>query len=112
MAFMSIEDKDKIDSMGINKETGVVTLAISDHLDWDNEYEHLIMLQEKINTYLSFLQSGEVYKSYPQAKGKKFDIKIYAKYELSKKAEEFLNYAYGKVVEAGFNLRCEITGDR
>ncbi len=48
---MSVEDKDKIDSMGINKETDVVTLAISDHLDWDNEYDHLIMLQEKINTY-------------------------------------------------------------
>jgi len=108
---MSVEDKDKIDSMGINKETDVVTLAISDHLDWDNEYDHLIMLQEKINTYLSFLESGEVYESYPQAKGKKFEIKIYAKCDLSKKAEEVLNFAYKKIVEAGFDLNCEVVED-
>ena len=108
---MSIEDKDKIDSIGVNKDTAMVTLAITDHLNWENEYEHLIMLQEKINLYLSFLESGEIYESYPIAKGKNIEIKIYAKYDLTEKAEEFLNFAYAKVVEAGFNLSCEILGE-
>jgi hypothetical protein len=105
---MSIEDIDKIDSIGLNKETGMVTLAITDYLNWENEYEHLIMLQEKINSYLSFLESGEVYESYPLAKGKKFEIKIFAKYDLSLKAKEFLNFVHAKVVDAGFNLNYEI----
>ena len=109
---MSIEDKNIIDSIGINKEAGVVTLAISDHLDWNNEIDHLLMLQEKINTYLRFLESSEVYESYPQAKGKRFEIKIYAKYDLSEKAEEFLNFVHEKVVEAGFVLNYEILRDK
>lgn len=108
---MSILDKDKIDSIGISKEGDLVTLAIFDHLDWENEYEHLLMLQDKINLYLIFPESGEVYESYPKAKGKKIGIVVYSKYDLSTKAEEFLNFAYGKVVEAGFDLSCEISGE-
>lgn len=56
---MSIIDKDKIDSIGINKDNGKVILEISDHLDWSCEYEHLVMLQDKINSYLSFIESGD-----------------------------------------------------
>ncbi|RDI38383.1 DUF6572 domain-containing protein [Falsibacillus pallidus] len=108
---MSIEDKDKIDSIGINKETGIVTLALTDHLDWSNEYEHLVLLQDKINLYVSFLESGEVYESYPQAKGKNFEIKIFSKFDLTENALEFLNVAYSTVKEAGFNLSFEVSGD-
>ncbi|WP_342599697.1 DUF6572 domain-containing protein [Psychrobacillus sp. FSL H8-0483] len=108
---MSIEDKDKIDAIGVNEEEKLVTLAITDHLDWENEYDHLIMLQEKINLYLSFLESGEIYESCPSAKDKKFEIKLFSKYDLTEKAEEFLNVAYAQIVEAGFNLSCEISGE-
>jgi hypothetical protein len=105
---MSIVDKDTIDSIGISKNGEKVTLAISDHLNWDNECEHLIIFQDKLNTYLRFLESGEVYETYPQAKGKQLEIMIYAKYELSEKAEEFLDFARRKVAEAGYSLECQI----
>lgn len=108
---MSIIDKDKIDSIGINKENGNVMIGISDHLDWSNEYEHLIMLQDKLNSYLSFIESGEIYESYPKAKDKNIEIIIYAKYDFTEKAEEFLNVAYKSIVEAGFNLSCEVIGE-
>ena len=43
---MTVEDIDKIDRIGIDRETGDVHLVISDHLDWDqNEGEHLFVLQ-------------------------------------------------------------------
>ncbi|MEL6879444.1 MAG: DUF6572 domain-containing protein, partial [Cyanobacteria bacterium J06607_10] len=42
---MSIEQKDKVDFIGINKETGYVSLAISDHLDWSDTQLHLQLLQ-------------------------------------------------------------------
>ncbi|RLQ93674.1 DUF6572 domain-containing protein [Falsibacillus albus] len=106
---MSIKDKDKIDSIGMNKETGIVTLAITDHLDWSNEYEHLILLQDKINIYVSFLESGEVYESYPQAEGKNFEIKIFSKFDLPGNAVEYLNVAYSTVKEAGFDLSYEVS---
>ncbi|MGB7604161.1 MAG: DUF6572 domain-containing protein [Lutisporaceae bacterium] len=108
---MSIIDKDKIDSIGINKKNGDVMLGISDHLDWSNEYEHLIMLQDKINSYLKFIESGEIYESYPKAEGKNLEIIIYAKYDVSEKGKEFLDVAYKTIEEAGFCLSYTIIGE-
>lgn len=45
-------------------------LTISDHLDWDNEQGHLRTLQEKLNLYLAFIESGELLVKYPQAAGR------------------------------------------
>ncbi len=108
---MSIIDKDKVDDIGKDKENGNVILGIFDHLDWSNEYEHLIMLQDKINSYLGFIESGEVYESYPEAKDRNIEIMIYAKYDITEKAEEFFNFAYNTIVESRFSLSCKITGE-
>lgn len=104
---MSIEDKNIIDSIGTDLDRNKVVLAISDNLNWENEYDHLIMLQDKINKYLGFIESGEIMKSYPQAAGKEFEIKIYAKYNFSKKAKEFLDTAQKYIRDAGFTLSYE-----
>lgn len=63
---MSIEDQGSVDAIGIDQE-GVVVRTLSDHLEWDDG--HLFLLQEKINTYLAFLESGEVFETYPDSKG-------------------------------------------
>ena len=52
----SIDQTDKIDFVTIEYKTGDVLLSISDHLSWDqDEGEHLLMLQAKLNTYLAFV---------------------------------------------------------
>jgi hypothetical protein len=51
-----------------------VFLSIIDPLMWDDENVHLFTLQEKINTYLYFIESGELLKAFPDSKG--FDITI------------------------------------
>jgi len=59
---MSIEQADKIDFVNIEDKTGDVLLSISDHLSWDEgEGEHLLMLQAKLNTYLAFIEGGQMY---------------------------------------------------
>ena len=63
---MSIEGQGSVDAIGIDQE-GIVVLTISAHLEWDDG--HLFLLQEKINTYLAFLESGEVFETYPDSKG-------------------------------------------
>ena len=47
---MSIEQSDVIDVISTNGDR--VILAISDHLDWDDEAGHVLALQDKINAYL------------------------------------------------------------
>jgi len=57
---MSINELRVIDIVS-KKKNSCIVLTISDHLDWEKTKEHLLLLEEKINTYLSFLESGDVY---------------------------------------------------
>jgi hypothetical protein len=99
---MAIDNIDKIDLIGTDKKSDKVILTISDHLDWENEEYHLRILQDKINTYLCFIESGEIYESYPSAKNKIIEIDIVGKYMLSENAKVFLENV--KEVLADINI--------
>lgn len=76
---MSVLDKNKIDGIGKSKSENKLALMIADHLDWENELQHLTCLQDKINAYISFIESGQVYSLYPDAKsvdGYIFDLRF------------------------------------
>jgi hypothetical protein len=87
---MSVEDLNTIDIIGIDKEEDSVILTIADHLEWNGDDDHLYVLQEKINTYLGAIDSGELFEKYPDAKGRKVVINIVAKYEPDKEGFLFL----------------------
>jgi hypothetical protein len=106
---MSIEEPTTIDFVVIDKNHTYVELLIVDHLDWLNaEGEHLLMLQEKLNTYLEFIEGGELVQNKPHAKGLPVTIIILGKYPLSTEAERFLNLAKGAVTQAGFSLEFRV----
>lgn len=86
---MSVEDKNVIDIITIDKQ-GVLVLTISDHLEWNDENEHLLLLQEKINSYLDFIENGQLAERYPDKADKKIMIQVVFKYYPNKTAEEFL----------------------
>ncbi|HEF1904183.1 TPA: hypothetical protein R9Y97_003511 [Bacillus cereus] len=76
---MSILDKNKIDGIGKSMGENKLALMIADHLDWENELQHLALLQDKINAYVSFIESGQIYSVYPDAKlvdGFIFDLRF------------------------------------
>lgn len=73
---MSILDKDSIDMVNIEKDKCV--LIITDHLEWNNE--HLIILQHKINLYLHYIESEQIYTNTPEAIGKVIIIKLICKF--------------------------------
>ncbi|PTO87267.1 hypothetical protein CWO08_23560 [Vibrio sp. 10N.286.48.B8] len=103
---MTIEQLDKVDIIGHDEEK--VTLVISDHLEWDDQNEKLLLLQEKLNLYLSFIESGEVFEQYPLAKNKLFEIQVVSKYQPNNEAEKFILLASKVVSEAGFSLTHEV----
>lgn len=82
---MSIEEINKLDMVGIPKNNkNLVELGLTDHLTWDPPYEsHLFQLQEKLNVYIDVIESKNIYKYFPDAKGRdNFLIKIYFKYQI------------------------------
>jgi hypothetical protein len=78
---------------GIPKsDSGAIILGIADHLEWGNktlQAEHLLALQRKINGYIAFIESGEIYNKIPAALGKSLVIRVYGKYEVSEQGELF-----------------------
>jgi len=101
---MAVDNTNTIDLIGVDNKTGVVILTISDHLNWEETNIHLGLLQDKINCYLRFIESGEIYETYPMAKDKKMVISVVKKHSLSKEGEDFINRAKKIVNEIGIGL--------
>ena len=97
---MSVTDIEKIDLISTDPK-GVIRLTISDHLDWEEEESHLRTLQDKINKYLEFIESGQIYDDYPEAKGKELRIDVVSKYDLTELGNDFIRIVDDKLIESG-----------
>lgn len=100
---MTVENTSTVDAVGTDTVTGEVRLSIFDHLPWDKD--HLRLLQDKINLYLGFIESGEIYASYPNAKGRPLVIDVYTKFRPTEDATRFLKQAESVTANYGASLR-------
>ena len=105
---MSIEQRSVVDAVGISNHDGHAILTIADHLPWLSDNEHLLILQDKINDYLAFLESGEIYDAYPQAHGREIEIQVICKYPPAGDGVRFLELARETVRKAGFHFSVHI----
>jgi hypothetical protein len=107
-ADMSITNSQVIDIWAMpDWEPGKVVLVITDHLEWGNKTEqgeHLLMLQEKLNTYVAFIESGEIYTEIPGALGKHPIIRVTGMYELPEQGKFFIDRATEVLKEVGIGL--------
>jgi len=90
---MSVQESDVIDFVGTDKRTGAITLSISDHLDWQGANEHLFILQAKLNRYVDFIESGDIYEHKKPISGKKIIIQVIGRYNPPDEAAEFYKHA-------------------
>lgn len=105
---MTIEQPKIIDFVALDKDNENAWLILIDHLVWDaEEREHLFMLQEKLNVYLHYIESGQLYDDFPKAVGRKIGIRVFGEHPLSAKAEKFFELSRGRIAELGFKLQFE-----
>jgi hypothetical protein len=108
---MAIDQTNVVDSIGIEPNKDEAHLIISDHFDWgrddQTEKEHMYLLQEKINTYLRFIESGEIYAAYPKARGRRPVIRVVGKYEMSSNAESFFKKIKEVLWSSGYAITFE-----
>jgi hypothetical protein len=105
---LAVDQPKVVDLIGVDIATGEVVLTISDHLDWRDGQEHLLALQEKLNTYLAFVESGELVESYPEAKERAVGIKVLFKFRPDRLGLQFLEGAKEAIQSAGFSFRHEV----
>jgi len=100
---MAVDNKNVIDLISIDKND-VAILTIVDHLEWDSENEHLMILQDKINGYLSAIESHELYEKYPKAIDKKICIRIVSFQEPNHDGLIFLERTKEIIENAGYGF--------
>src|ERR1700692_653713 len=64
-----------------------------------------IVLQDKLNTYLEFVESGQLYAKYPRAVGRKIVFEVMGKFALSKEASKFYQIVGNAVQKYGCTLQ-------
>lgn len=88
---MSVVETDKIDSISLEVEHKRVFLSIIDPLAWDLDDLHLFTLQEKINTYLFFIESKGLFREKPETEDFDIIIELVLKYIPSEQAVTFFD---------------------
>jgi hypothetical protein len=105
---VSVEQTGSIDVISIDVPRAEVVLTVSDHLDWSNEVDHYRLIQTKLNSYLRFVESGEIFEHKPEAKNMTVVFRIVFKYAPNQRARQFLMQLSKVVESAGFCFRYEI----
>lgn len=104
---MSVDQTNIIDLIGVDSASDDVILTIVDQLEW-GEDEHLFLLQEKFNTYLRFVESGEILEAFPDSKGRNVLIELILKYPFNQDAEIFFDKITRVVEGAGIKITARV----
>ena len=108
---MSIEQSDRVDAVGVDASSGKVILTISDDLDWSDESSHLLALQDKLNAYLQFIESGELLSADPDATRRKVVIDVVTRLEIPTSGLRFLEEVRPILGSTGIELRTRVLPD-
>lgn len=98
---MSVERSDVVDGLGISQLDGKVVLTISDHLQWDDPKKHFELLEDKIEAYLAFVKSGQLYETLSAAQGREIRIELVFEHALNGAAATFLAAAKNQLEAVG-----------
>jgi len=108
---MGLEQSEVIDFISMGKTTGQVNLTIVDALDWMDENSHLILLQDKVNAYLRFIENGELDLKYPKAVGRRRSINVVAQFEPTEAGFRLIQRIRDLIIDAGFNFQFTLRPD-
>lgn len=88
---MSVAEKDVVDGIAIGHDGETLIMEIYDHLNFEDEFKHIAILQDKLNTYIWFINSKQYSDLYPNTEFKSYLIIIHFLHELSDNSKKFVN---------------------
>jgi len=107
-SHMSVEQSEIIDLLSFDKKSGDVVLTISDHIDWQDSAEHQRILQAQLNTYLAFVEGGQLLVEKPEARGRRITFAVVFKFRPDRDGRAFLERAAEVIRLAGFAFTWEV----
>ena len=86
-----------IDVIAQDAKTGDVVLVMNEPNEWDSSDEQLLTLQERFNTYVSFLLDGEMAEAHPELVGKPTRIELRCAHMPETRALELLGHIHDQL---------------
>lgn len=74
--ILNIEKTDVIDALAASDDGSALIMVILDGMDWHDEHRHLILLQEKINNYIAYIESKQYTERYPSVTAIEINVKF------------------------------------
>jgi hypothetical protein len=86
-----------IDVVAQDAKTGEVVLVMSEPEPWDDSDDQLLALQDRFNTYVSFLLDGEMAGTHPELAGKPARIELRCAHMPGARALELLSLIHDQL---------------
>jgi len=106
---MSIIDPTIVDSQAVTPDGKGIALLISDHLTWESEQLHLQALQDKLNSYISYLRCAQFAQYFPDMEFTYAVIDIHFLHGITPKCQQFLKAVQQSVGEFGIQIYVSLT---
>lgn len=86
---LNIEKTDSIDGIGVDPtDKTKLIITLMDGMDWTNELEHLLLLQEKMNNYIAYVETKQYLPQYQNIEKVEFDLQFL--FKKTEKCEKLL----------------------
>ncbi len=86
-----------IDMIAQDTKRGEIVLRMDEPDPWDGSDERLLALQERFNTYVSFLLDGEMASEHPELAGKRARIELRCSQMPDTRAHELLGMIHDQL---------------
>lgn len=101
---MGLDNERVIDYVSFEQKTDTVVLTLCDAWDWEDEMAHLLALQNKLNTYFEFIESGQLLETEPLAALREVRIDIYTMHPLTPLGHELVKAAGEAAIPLGVHV--------
>ena len=100
-----------IDVIAEDAKTGEVVLVMNEPNEWGGSDEQLLALQERFNTYVSFLLDGEMAEAHPELAGKPARIELRCAHTPDARALELLALIHDRLGFQEIKLEVVVRND-
>ena len=104
---MAVTDTDVVDGIAFDDADKTLIMEIYDHLDFEGkfEFDHISILQDKLNTYLWYIDSGQYEDIYPQKDFDRFLINIHFLHDITDNCIKFIDVCNQKLSASASKIR-------
>ena len=96
---MAVTDVNVIYGIAFDDDNKTLIMEIYDHLHFEGkfEFDHIVILQDKLNTYLWYIESKQYADIYPDKQFDNFVINIHFRYEITENCKKYINVSNQKL---------------